>query len=55
MDAASVIQVHRTHSTHKSDVFRALKVRLKGVAFDRSPFKLFTLRFLNKIGAGPIL
>jgi hypothetical protein len=29
---------------------------LKVVAFDRSPFKLFTLRFLNKsVHAGPIL
>jgi hypothetical protein len=28
---------------------------LKVVAFDKSPFKLFTLRFFKQIGAGPIL
>ncbi len=28
---------------------------LSVISFDRSPFKLFSLKFSNKIGAGPIL
>jgi hypothetical protein len=51
---------YRSHPVHLKYLFNALKVLtnekrggLKVEAFDRSPFKLFTLKFSNKSVQAP--
>ncbi len=45
----------RSPNIHVKCITNEKRGGLKVVAFDKSPFKLFTVRIFKQIGAGPIL